>query len=104
MEVHRVAPDDLPTVAATLAGAFQDDPAWSWVFADPDARPTQLAAVWALLLEGSVEYGWVWSTLAAEAVTLWVPPGTPELAEPQAALLGPLVHELLGPDVGRWTH
>jgi len=101
MDVRRALTADLPAVASTLAGAFLDDPAWSWVFTDRDRREGQLGAVWSLLLEGSVDYGWVWMTPGAEAATLWIPPGMPELAEPQAARIGPLFHELLGPDVSR---
>ncbi len=85
----------------TLAGAFRDDPVWSWVFADELSRPAQLAAVWTLLLEGAVGYGSVWMTEGATAATLWIPPGLPELAEPHAARLALLLQELLGPDVGR---
>lgn len=88
-------------MARTLAGAFQDDPAWSWVFEDPARRPAQLGALWSLLLEGSVHYGWVWMTTGAEAATLWIPPGMPELDESHAARIGPLFRELLGPDVHR---
>ncbi|HVC68357.1 MAG TPA: GNAT family N-acetyltransferase [Acidimicrobiales bacterium] len=101
MEVRPAGPDDLPTVAITLAGAFRDDPAWSWVFDDPVRRTAQLEALWTLLLEGSVHYGWVWMTTGAESATLWIPPGMPELDETHAARIGPLFHDLLGPDVHR---
>ena len=101
MDARPAGPDDLPAVAATLAGAFLEDPAWSWVFADTASRRSDLEAVWSLLLEGSVHYGWVWMTPGAEAATLWIPPGMPELADPQAARIGPLFHELLGGDMTR---
>ena len=101
MDPRRAESADLPAVAATLAGAFQDDPAWSWVFTDPGTRLEQLQAVWTLLLEGSVAYGWIWMTPGAEAATLWIPPGLPELAEPQAARIGPLFDELLDGDIVR---
>jgi GNAT superfamily N-acetyltransferase len=101
MDARRAVTADLSAVATTLAGAFRDDPAWAWVFTDRATRGAKLTAVWSLLLEGSVDYGWVWMTSGAEAATLWIPPGLPELAEPQAARIGPLLHELLGPDVGR---
>ena len=90
-------------VAATLAAAFGADPAWTWVFPDPVHRPGQLRAVWALLLDGAVDLGWVWTTPGCGAATLWIPPGEPELAPAQAARADGLWEELLGPDVGRST-
>jgi len=101
MDARRAAPADLPAVAATLAGAFAEDPAWSWVFVDRAVREAQLTAVWSLLLAGAVQYGWVWTTPGVEAATLWIPPGMPELPEPFAARIGPLFDELLGPDRAR---
>ena len=101
MDARHVGSDDLPAVAATLAAAFDADPAWTWVFPDSERRPGQLRAVWMLLLEGAVDLGWVWSTPDAGAVTLWIPPGEAELAPAQAALEGALWEELLGPDVWR---
>jgi len=103
MEARRAGPDDLSEVASTLAGAFDADPAWTWVFPDPARRPDQLRTFWLLLLEGAVDYGWVWMTSDAGAATLWIPPGEPELAPPQAARVDGLWEELLGPDVWRST-
>ena len=101
MDPRQAEVADLPAVADTLAGAFMDDPAWSWVFFDRAARYDQLRAVWLLLLEGAVGYGWVWMTPGAEAATLWIPPGLPEIAAPHDARFGPLINELLGSDTGR---
>jgi GNAT superfamily N-acetyltransferase len=101
MDVRRVGVEDLPAVAATLAGAFRDDPAWSWVFTDPDTRVANLGAVWALLLAGAVDYGWVSMVADAEAATLWIPPGRPELTEAESARIGPLFRELPGTEAGR---
>jgi len=88
-------------VAATLAGAFRDDPAWSWVFADHETREVGLRAVWSLLLAGAVDYGWVSMVPGAEAATLWIPAGRPELTDAESARIGPLFRELLGPEAGR---
>jgi GNAT superfamily N-acetyltransferase len=94
VEVRQVRPDDVAAVAGTLTGAFHDDPLWSWVFPDPDRRPRQLGALWRLCLEGSIEYGWVWTVEGAGAATLWIPPGEPELTEPHATRLRPLLDEV----------
>ena len=88
-------------MAATLAGAFRDDPAWSWVFADHETREVGLRAVWSLLLAGAVDYGWVSMVPGAEAATLWIPAGRPELTDAESARIGPLFRELLGPEAGR---
>lgn len=101
MEAHRARAAELDDVVDTLAAAFQDDPAWSWVFRSPEERPAQLTSVWRLLVGGALDFGWVWTTPGFEAATVWIPPGEEEFAEPQASLIGPLFEELLGPDVGR---
>jgi GNAT superfamily N-acetyltransferase len=101
VETQRAGPSDIVALAATLAAAFVDDPAWSWVFTDRDSRESQLLALWTLLLEGGVDYGWVWMTPGAEAATLWIPPGMPELPAPHDARVGPLFQDLLGSGVGR---
>ena len=94
----RVAdPSDIGAVAETLAGAFFDDPVWGWAFDDPARRHDQHVALWTLFVAGSVEHGWVWTTPRYEAVSLWIPPGCPELSEPHAVRLEPLLDELLGP-------
>ena len=87
---------DLEPVADTLAGAFFDDPVWAWAFPDPEQRRKQHAALWGLLLEGSIGYGWVWTTAGHEAATLWIPPDLPELPDAQVERLEPLLDELLG--------
>jgi GNAT superfamily N-acetyltransferase len=48
-----------------------------------------------------VGYGWVSMVGDAEAATLWIPPGRPELPEAEAARIGPLFRQLLGSEVGR---
>jgi GNAT superfamily N-acetyltransferase len=91
-----VEPSDVGAVADTLAGAFHDDPVWAWAFPDASQRHRQLAALWGLFVAGSLEHRWVWTTPNHEAVALWIPPGCPELTEPYAKQLAPLLDELLG--------
>jgi GNAT superfamily N-acetyltransferase len=93
----RVATEqDVPAMTATIAAAFLDDPIWGWVFADSAYRRGQQAAMWRLFFESGVEQHWVWTTPHHEAVALWNPPGCPELTEPHASRLGPLLQELVG--------
>jgi GNAT superfamily N-acetyltransferase len=88
---------DVGAIAETLAGAFFDDPVWGWAFDDPARRHGQHVALWSLFVAGALEYEWVWTTPGHESVTVWIPPGRPELPEPYAARLEPLLEELLGP-------
>ena len=57
-ESHRAA------AVASLAAAFQDDPAVSWIIPDPAARARRLLKMYDIL-----------GTPGAEAVTLWRAPG-----------------------------
>jgi GNAT superfamily N-acetyltransferase len=93
----RVAgPADISGVAGTLAEAFFEDPVWSWAFSDPLHRKAQHLAWFQLLVGSAVEYQWVWMTPGYEAVSVWVPPGYPELNESDERRLGPMLEELLG--------
>jgi ribosomal protein S18 acetylase RimI-like enzyme len=75
-------PDDLPTVTAVLVEAFAGDDIWgSWAF-DGDPQSTRRRQqIFELLVRGALRHPWVWMTADAEAVSLWVPPGRPELSE-----------------------
>ncbi len=96
MRTRRCDASDVSAVAHTLAGAFYSDPLWSWAFPDPSRRMAQHEALWALFLDGSIDHGWVWTTEGHEAAALWIPPELPELTEPHASHLEPLLDELLG--------
>ena len=96
VEVRVVGGEEIAAAAETLAGAFGHDPVWGWVFSDPDRRHAHLTGLWGLFLEGSVGYGWVSATPGLEASALWIPPGCPELPEPQASRLEPMLEELAG--------
>lgn len=96
-EVGRVVHDDeVDSVAETLAGAFFGDPVWGWAFPDAERRHSQHVALWGLAVRGALDYGWVRTTPGYEAVTLWIPPGRPELAPPYDSQVEPLMQELLG--------
>jgi len=93
----RVAePADTSGVARTLVEAFFLDPVWSWAFSDPTRRKAQHDAWFRLLIGSAIEHQWVWMTPAYEAVSVWVPPGCPELSEADEARLGPMLEDLVG--------
>ena len=74
---------DLPGVTATIAGAFAEDPLWSWAFPDDDRRE----AWWRFLLQSILRYPCTWVAGDFEAVSAWVPPGGSELTDADASAI-----------------
>jgi GNAT superfamily N-acetyltransferase len=87
---------DIGETARTLAEAFYLDPVWGWAFADRSRRKAQHEAWFRLLIHSAVPYQWVWTTPSYEAVSVWVPPGCPELSQSDESQLGPMLEEALG--------
>ncbi len=96
MQVRCANSEDTDGIVKTLAEAFFQDPVWGWAFADPTQRKAQHEAWFRLLIESALPHGWVWTTPAHEAASVWVPPGLPELNEADEARLGPMLEEMLG--------
>ncbi|MEQ1498572.1 MAG: GNAT family N-acetyltransferase [Novosphingobium sp.] len=76
------APRTLPTIAeahpaaspamiASLARAFADDPAMTWIMPDPADRHARLPRLFAALVKEEFSAGWALSSPGSEAVTLW---------------------------------
>jgi GNAT superfamily N-acetyltransferase len=90
----RVAtPADLSGVTATLAGAFTEDPLWTWAFPAADKREVW----WRFLLQCVLRYPCTWVAGDFDAVSVWIPPGGSELTDADEERVGPLLEELLGP-------
>jgi GNAT superfamily N-acetyltransferase len=96
MQVRVATSEDTDEIARTLAEAFFNDPVWGWAFSDPRHRKAQHEAWFRLLIGSALPHGWVWTTPAREAVSVWVPPGVSELSESDEAKLGPMLGEMLG--------
>ena len=88
---------DAGEIVATLAGAFDADPLWSWAFPDDAKRPAQYEAFFGLFVESAIPNGWVWTTDQAAAVAVWTPPGKSELSEEAEAKVEPFLTAELGP-------
>lgn len=72
----RVAGDaDRARVVALLSRAFADDPAMSWIFADPANRAKRLPRLFGLLFDSDAAAGMRLVTSGGEAATLWRAPG-----------------------------
>jgi GNAT superfamily N-acetyltransferase len=87
---------DAAAITATLSGAFDADPLWSWAFPDDEKRPAQYEAFFGLFVESAIPNGWVWTTDNAEAVAVWTPPGKSELSEEAEARIEPFLIAELG--------
>lgn len=72
---------DLGRIGEALALAFEHDPLWGWAF-EAASRKRKLAGledVLGFFAAAALDLGWVRVTDGAEAVALWIPPGSPEL-------------------------
>ena len=88
---------DAGEIVATLAGAFDIDPLWSWAFPNDEKRPAQYEAFFGLFVESALPNGWVWTTDQAATVAVWTPPGKKELSEEAEAKVEPFIAAELGP-------
>ena len=92
MEIVRLERSRYGEASAVLARAFQDDPAWTWLFPDPVRRRQVLP--WLFRLGFDVTSADVWAT-AGEVVgaARWLSPGRPPVrlsASLRALALTPL--------------
>ena len=92
--------DDQDAAAETLALAFEHDPLWGWAFADAERerKLAALAAVFGFFVAGALDLGWVRVTDGVEAVSLWIPPGSPELSPADEERLPGVIAAACGPD------
>ncbi len=95
--IRRATPDDAEVVADILTGAFATDPVWGpWCFPDADRRSELSRRFWRFFVDASIPAGYVWITPGREAMSLWVPPGMPELPPPYEERSPGFLVELLG--------
>ena len=80
--IIRLGPHHRDAAVATLAAAFQDDPAIMFMMPDPASRPRRLTRLYRWMFAEHLENGEVLGTPGAEVVTLWRPPGSVHLHEP----------------------
>ena len=66
---------DANGIAATLASAFQDDPAFTWVVPDATRRAQALPRFYRISAAQSLRHGLVLASPRPEAAALWYPPG-----------------------------
>ncbi|HZQ15398.1 MAG TPA: GNAT family N-acetyltransferase [Gaiellaceae bacterium] len=76
MNVVRLDRSRYGEASAVLARAFQDDPAWSWLFPDPDRRRDVMPWLFRLGFEMSTADVWGAEEPIVGAAR-WLPPGRP---------------------------
>lgn len=90
-----------PKAVATLALAFQDDPALGWIIRDTVARRRRLPRLFDWLFADHLRHGMILASPQREAVTLWRLPGKVHHHDPLTpAELWRLVR-IFGPALGR---
>ncbi len=85
---------DLAAITETIGLAFADDPVWGHAFAG--AKDPGAGVIWRIWIEGALRYPWVRMTGAAEAVSIWIPPGGTELSDEQEQAFRDAALEVLG--------
>ena len=89
--------EDVRAVAACLTSAFYEDPVWGlWAFPQEKNRAQRLFEFMRFFTLAGVRHPWVRMTEGAEAVAVWLPPGTPEFTPEEEAAFAPLLHSLFG--------
>ncbi len=64
---------DHPAIVQTLARAFQDDPAVSWILPDAEQRAKRLPKMFSIILPNDSANGIALRSTGDEVATLWLP-------------------------------
>ncbi len=94
--VRRAAPDERAGVAATVAAAFAQDPAWAFIFGEEYERLAEPFA--AALFDVRVASRNVWVTEDLDAVAMWDAPGRSDAVPGHAESVWARYRELAGRD------
>ena len=90
-----VSPANLANASAVvdvIAGAFLNDPTWSWAFPDPAVRRHW----WKFCIDGALRYPWTLKTDGVETVSVWIPPYGTEFSDDGEQRLPGLLQKLVG--------
>ena len=80
--IIRLGPQHRAAAVTTLAQAFQDDPALSWLIPDAAARRARLPGFFGLVFDEHVRFGLMLGSADLAAVTLWRAPGAMHRHQP----------------------
>jgi GNAT superfamily N-acetyltransferase len=79
-------------VVDVIAGAFHDDPTWSWAFPDPMLRTRW----WRFCIENALRYPSTFKTSGFEAVSVWIPAAGKEFSSEDEERIPSVLAELVG--------
>lgn len=88
-------------IAISLARAFQNEEACSFIFPDPQVRARRLIAMFRVMIAGDAAAGRIFATAGGEAVTLWRSPGRARASRSEFAASAFPFLCALGPGIGR---
>jgi len=101
MAAQVAAESDYDAVMETIAAAFHEDPLWSWIFPDDDARWEQQTTMFGFYVQCALPRGAVLMTDSrASATIVYTPPGEPELTEEVESKVEPFITGSLGSHAG----
>jgi GNAT superfamily N-acetyltransferase len=92
LTVAPAGPADGAAVVDVIAGAFLNDPTWSWAFPDPAARRHW----WGHCVGEALRYPWTFKTHGFETVSVWIPPSGTEFSHDGEERVPGLLKELVG--------
>jgi ribosomal protein S18 acetylase RimI-like enzyme len=96
-DVRGIADGEVGAVAAMLARAFADDPAFRYIYPDPAALASGGTRLFALMIDSDRQAGRVCVAAGLEAVTCWREPGRSKSGVGEILLHGlPLLNALRG--------
>jgi GNAT superfamily N-acetyltransferase len=94
---RRVAgPGDIDAVTRTVALAFDADPFWGPAMHADRTTIEERNKLWRILVKGAVRHAWSSIVADGAAVSVWIPPGEPELDHDEEAALFVALHDVVG--------
>ena len=95
-DVRHATDTDRERALDTISRAFFADPVWSWVFPGDSARRALYPDFWNFFLTTGLRNDAVQLVADGAAVTVWTPPGAPELDDDEEAALARFVRTWCG--------
>ncbi len=96
-EIRKASPSEATALGRTIARAFQDDPVFGWLIADPGRRLVTMERGFALFLRRLwLKHDETYVTGEAAGVCVWEPPGTWQVGVGEQIAMAPAVARVYG--------